>query len=163
MTYAVQPKTKMAHPAARQTPITGTPKHSRTVTNETIELTLQSSWQDAISLHESCAGVFADAHPQVSISYDGSGSHALHLSLDAEVATHLIAQGPNGRWLCDADALDGQPWVVFPAASSGVYTVWTAAPQPSHNAEVSLRVGTTPPPNANPIDRARTRVLRICP
>ena len=161
MTYAVQPKTADSGSEAPHPPNMGTPSHSLPVSSETIEVTLQSAWHDSISLHASCTNVLADAQPQASIDYDGSGSHALHLSLEADSATHLIAQGPDGRWLCDGDALDGRPWVVFPAAASGSYTVWTAGTQPSNTTPLTLRIGTTPPPSATPIDRARTRVLEF--
>ena len=96
-------------------------------------------------LHSDCDDIWV-SKPVAQIVYSSSSKGSpLHFS-DANLNDgYIVVRGPNGRWICDGGAHKGSPWVVFPAAIDGEYTVWFGTDKEGERIDSTLRIHIEPP------------------
>ena len=86
-----------------------------------IELTAGGS--NAINKGDCSYGNAADA-PDVDLYWESSGV-TLYIYVIGDDDTTLLVNTPNANWLCDDDSYgDGDPIVMIPNASAGLYDIW---------------------------------------
>ncbi|WP_338243393.1 hypothetical protein [Aurantiacibacter hainanensis] len=80
--------------------------------------------REASSAHDSCRGYIANA-PDYRLNYE-SGGFPLIISVDSNVDTTLVVNGPNGSWHCDDDSGEKSlnPMVRIDKPMSGQYDIW---------------------------------------
>lgn len=72
-------------------------------------------------------GYVSDA-PDVDLYYTTSGGSDLYLYVVGDGDTTLLVNTPDGDWVCDDDSYgDGDPILVLPNASGGLYNIWAGS------------------------------------
>jgi len=76
----------------------------------------------------SCDYGYVSEAPDVDLHYGTSGTADLYLYVQGEGDTMLLVNAPDGSWWCDDDSLGRlDPVLHFPAAPSGLYSVWVGS------------------------------------
>jgi hypothetical protein len=99
--------------------------------------------RSAASLAPGCVGMVA-RRANIELRYE-AGASPLVLTSDSPADTSLVVQGPDGRWRCDDDGLDGRnARIVISSPQSGTYRIWLGAfgqPRPIGEVRISEMLG----------------------
>ena len=156
--YVVQPFPKKAQHliVPKMTEILSTPFE-----NQKMEVSVLGKTITNALLHADCDDIWLSS-PVAQIVYSSSiKSFPLHFS-DADFNDgYIVVRGPDGRWICDGGSHKGSPWVVFPAAIDGEYTVWFGTDKEGERIDTTLRVHVEPPSPIRYIDESRNQYHHV--
>lgn len=130
--------------------------------NQKMEISVLGKTTTNVLLHSDCDDIWL-SKPVAQIVYSSSSKKGspLHFS-DADFNDgYIVVRGPNGRWICDGGAHKGSPWVVFPAAPDGEYTIWFGTEKKDQRIDTTLRIHVDPPTPIRYVDESRNQYQQV--
>ena len=130
--------------------------------NQKMEISVLEKTTTKALFHSDCDDIWV-SKPVAQIVYSSGTKKGspLHFS-DADFNDgYIVVRGPNGRWICDGGSHKGSPWVVFPAASDGEYTVWFGTDKEGEKIDSTLRIHVQSPSPIRHIDESRNQYHQI--
>ena len=156
--YIVQPYPKKSQEIILPN-VKGKPLKTLSLQDTPLLLPIETKSKKKVTFHAQCSDVWVSSSPSVQVLYTNNEAHALHISLEGSQDNFLVVQGPNGRWICDGQAHQGQAWTVFPAAVNGTYKIWIGSRKKNIDIATLLTVDIAPPKPVTYVDEARNRTL----